>query len=100
MVYCIAGNIGGNEIRRLGPNCNTGRFGGSIWDHLVGIADLTDKNHGYLVLKWPFQQSIKLSFHQHKEQGEMCLVSHAITIQVYSNTHLVPIPTENNISFE
>ena len=41
---------------------------------------LVHKDQRDFVLKWPLEQSIKLSLHQDKEEREMCLVAHSITI--------------------
>ena len=51
----------------------------------------------YLVVKWPLQQRIKLSLHQHEEHREVCLVSDTISIEVGPDAHLVAIPAGSRV---
>ena len=44
-----------------------------------------------LVLKGPFKERVKFSLHEYKEHREMCLVPYTVSIEVGSDTHLIPI---------
>ena len=44
-----------------------------------------------LILKWPFKERVKFSLHQYEKHGEMCLVPNTVSIEVGSDTHLIPI---------
>ena len=67
---------------------------GALWCWFEALGNvlttiLVDQDKGHLVLEWPLEQSIKLTLHKNKEEREVCLVSHSITIKEGLNTHLV-----------
>ena len=69
---------------------------GALWCWFEGLHNvltvvLVHQDQRDLVVKRPLEQSIKLSLHQDKEERQVCLVSHAIAIEVDPDAHLVAI---------
>ena len=67
---------------------------GALWCWFEGLDNvlttiLINQDKGHLVLERPLEQSIKLTLHKNKEEREMSLVTHSITIKEGLDTHPV-----------
>ena len=69
---------------------------GALWrwferlDNVLTVV-LVYQDQGDFVVKWPLEQGIKLSLHQHEKEREMCSVPHPISIEVDSDAHFVAV---------
>lgn len=47
----------------------------------------------YLLFEWPSEQSVEVSLHNDKEEGQVGAATHAVTVQVDTHAHLVSVLT-------
>ena len=52
---------------------------------------LIDQDERDLVVEWPLHEGVKFTLHDHKEQREVCVVPHTITIQIRVDAQFVAI---------
>ena len=57
----------------------------------VPASCLVDQLEGDLVSEGPLENVVKLSFHDHKEQRHVTVLTDTVTIQIHSEAHLVSL---------
>ncbi len=58
----------------------------------VSTAILVDEDQMNGIVKRPLQQLVMVSFHENKEDGEVCSIACSTPIEVGSDAHFVAIP--------